>query len=91
MFSIISHHHSDVISWVSENQMFSGVIHVTMVKVLQAMSEEQDSLMNMLEIFLREPVLDWIDFAQRQERVSKTIPLQSTPVVKSCPDYSDFH
>ena len=61
-----------------------GVIHVTMVKVLQAISEDQESLMNILEIFLREPVLDWIEFAQRQASAMGTVFDTSTQNFSKC-------
>ena len=43
-----------------------GVAHAAMLKTLEALRENQESLMNILQIFLREPVLDWVEFATRQ-------------------------
>ena len=43
-----------------------GIVHATMLKTLEALQENQEALMNILQVFLREPVIDWVEFANRQ-------------------------
>ncbi|KAG1168656.1 hypothetical protein G6F71_008958 [Rhizopus microsporus] len=50
----------------------SGILEIAMVNVLEAIQNDKDLLLNIMDIFVKEPLLDWKKAAVKQAKHQKT-------------------
>ncbi len=48
-----------------------GLLENTMVRTMKCLRQEKEILLNAMDVFLKEPLLDWQKFARRQARITK--------------------
>nr|XP_042898800.1 DNA-dependent protein kinase catalytic subunit isoform X2 [Parasteatoda tepidariorum] len=49
-----------------------GIYEATMIHALKAISTKRDLLLNVMDIFIKEPTLDWMNLANKQKQIMGT-------------------
>ncbi|KAJ5076723.1 DNA-dependent protein kinase catalytic subunit [Anaeramoeba ignava] len=57
----------------------NGIIQQTMLHTLRVLRENQEILLNVMDIFLKEPLLDWYQFADKISKLKKDKKISAKP------------